>query len=284
MSESHVVQNGDVALHTIVYPTNIKNAETIILLHGGPGVPEAMIQIAQTLNKKFRVINFEQRGTGSSHNPSRDYSMEGYISDIERIANHFELKQFHLFGHSWGGLYAQIYASEHPERLLSLFLSSPSSGTNSLWTETEAEVLAYNQTNSTSWEFLKMGWYSLLGMMGSDRAYQSLFHLVLTVYHRGHAPDTVIDKTIFEGIIKADPINRTRPRIQEYKSLPEKVENPPFPIFMTYGDADIYGPSREKSIARYPAGKSQIIENCGHIPWIHNPDSFFSILSVFYSL
>lgn len=43
--------------------------------------------------------------------------MSDYISDIEAISNRLNITKFHLFGHSWGGLYAQIYAEEYPEKL-----------------------------------------------------------------------------------------------------------------------------------------------------------------------
>jgi hypothetical protein len=61
--------------------------------------------------------------------------MGAYISDINAIAKHFELKKIHLLGHSWGGLYAQIYANKYPENILSLFLSSPGTGTGSEWNQ-----------------------------------------------------------------------------------------------------------------------------------------------------
>ena len=275
------IQNKEGTLHTTLHKHPSDDAETIFLLHGGPGVPEPYTKLAEALNSKYQIITFEQRGTGLSHHPSRDYSMEGYISDIDAIAEHFQLKKFHLFGQSWGGLYAQIYANANPERISSMFLSSPSSGTNTLWVETEKEVLAYNQRKSSDWDFLKMGWYSLWGMLGFDSPYQSLFELVIKAYHKDHSPDVTIgDLTA----IKADPINLTRPKIREYKPLPERVENPSFRIMLTYGDDDIYGPSKVKCIERYPTAKIEIIENCGHMPWVHNPDRFDAIFEGFYSL
>lgn len=285
MTSSKIIDilNDKTTLHTTVHPPKTKDAESVILLHGGPGVPEEYLELADILTTKYQVICFQQRGTGQSLNPSKDYSMEAYISDIEAIADHFELTKFHLFGQSWGGLYAQIYAQAHPERLHTLWLSSPSSGTNNLWGETENEVLAYNQAHCTGWEFLKMGIYSLLGAFGKDWAYQSLFVLVLNAYHRDHNPDLVIDPSAFEPI-KADPINKTRPEILKYKALPETVENVPYRIMLTYGDADIYGPSREKSLARYPTATKEIIKDCGHIPWVHAPARFEELLKSFYSL
>ena len=196
------IQNDKTTLHTTVHPpkSGDESAESLIILHGGPGVPEEYAELTDILTTKYQVILFQQRGLGQSLNPSKDYSMEAYISDIDAIADHLGLTKFHLFGQSWGGLYAQIYAQAYPERLHTLWLSSPSSGTNDVWGETEREVLAYNQAHCTNWEFLKMGIYSLLGAFGKDWAYQSLFVLVLNAYHRDHNPDIVLDPAAFEPI------------------------------------------------------------------------------------
>ena len=168
--------------------------------------------------------------------------MEAYVSDIETIADHLKLTKFHLFGQSWGGLYAQLYAQTHPERIHTLWLSSPSSGTNDLWGEVEKEVLAYNQAHCTDWEFLKMGIYSLLGgAFGIDWAFRSLFVLVLNAYHRDHKPDLVIDPSAFEPI-KADPINKTRPEISRraHRSYYETDSGPKTKTVSSAITLDIY--------------------------------------------
>ena len=57
MNINIVIENG--VLNATIYP--LDNAETIILLHGGPGVPNEMVEVAKLLNKKYEVIYFEQR-------------------------------------------------------------------------------------------------------------------------------------------------------------------------------------------------------------------------------
>lgn len=77
-----------------------------------------------------------------------------YLADIDGDAQYFSVKKSHLFSHFWGGLYAQIYAEKHPQRILSMFLCSPSSGTGELWKQTENEVMSFNKRHSDLW-----GWY-----------------------------------------------------------------------------------------------------------------------------
>ena len=130
-------------------------------------------------------------------------------------------------------------------------------------------------------EWLKMGWNSLLGMLGSDKAYQSLFEQVYKNYHRGFQ-DIKIGEEDLTGIF-AEPINKTRKEIINYKSL-KKVEHPAFSICISYGDLDIYGESKIKLIERFPTASLYEIKYCGHIPWLHNMPAFEKIVAGFYEL
>jgi proline iminopeptidase len=271
------IKNDYVTLNVKVYSGN--NTEVVILLHGGPGVPDDMIAVINILKEKYKVITFDQRGIGQSNCRKCRFTMPDYISDIDSIADFFNLEKFHLFGHSWGGLYAQIYANQHPDKIKSLFLCSPSSGTNKVWLETEKEVMQFNKSMASKNEWLKMGWYSLCGMLGSNKAYRKLFKQVLINYHRGYL-NTEKENDFFNKIY-AKPINKTRKEIINYKILP-RVENPNFPIMITYGVSDIYGVSRKKLISRFPTAKVKIINASGHIPWLHNLREFREILKEYY--
>jgi len=257
------------------------NSETIILLHGGPGVPDDMLEIVEILKNKYQIITFEQRGVGLSKCKKCSFTMSEYISDIEAITKELEIKRFHLFGHSWGGLYAQIYADYRPDKIKSLFLCSPSSGTNKTWKQTEKEVMQYNKKNTTKKEWLKMGWNSLLGMLGNDKAYQKLFKQVLNNYHKNYLK-VDINNGFLDKIV-SKPINKTRKEIIKYKNLP-LFSNPNYSIQITYGDNDIYGKSKNKLIARFPTADIITIQNSGHIPWKHNSEKFTQILKDFYRL
>ncbi|MDF1696690.1 MAG: alpha/beta hydrolase [Saprospiraceae bacterium] len=273
------IQNNETQLSVTMYER--KGAETIFLLHGGPGVPNAMKPIVKELHKKYQLVYFEQRGTGKSVCSNDSFTIEDYISDIHAISTYLQLDSFHLFGHSWGGLYAQLFADKCPSMVKSLFLCSPSSGTNKTWKETEMEVFNFNRKKATHMEWLKMGWYSLLGNLGSSNAYRKLFKLVYAMYDRGWI-ETQIDEEELDFIFAA-PINKTRKEILKYAPL-SVTPNPSFPICITYGEKDVYGESRNQLIERYPTAQLHIIEQSGHIPWSHNPVQFNKILDVFYHL
>ena len=274
---TNLIDNNGDKLFSTIYPN--PNKETIILLHGGPGIPMDFVKVINELKDSYQIITFQQRGTKQSPCPSKDYSIAAYISDIESIAKFYGITKFHLWGHSWGGLYAQIYAEKYPEKLLSLFLCSSGSGTNMEWKQTEKEVMQFNKSKCTTWEWSKMGMNNLLGMLGSDNAYKRLFKQVMKNYNFDFI------KTAHLGVdfdnLKADPINKTRPEIVKYSIL-NKQENPNYKISIVYGDRDIYKGSKDFVINRYPTAKVWTIKNCGHIPWLHNPIEFKTILEKHY--
>lgn len=276
MNTSIIDNKGD-KLFTTIYPNTGK--ETVILLHGGPGFPSDLKEVVETLKDNFQIITFHQRGTKKSPCISKDYSMEAYLSDIEVIRKFYKTDKFHLWGHSWGGLYAQIYAEKYPENLLSLFLCSPGSGTNVQWKQTEKEVMQLNRFKSTGWQWAKMGMNSFWGTLGSDEAYKRLFKQVMKNYNEDFI-ETEMLSIDFDNL-KATPINRTRPEIIKYPLL-NNVTKPGYRVTILYGDQDIYKSSKDFVIKRYPTADIYTIPNSGHLPWLHNPQSYKVILAEHY--
>lgn len=279
-TNSLLIESDKSQLFTTVYPK--QDAQTVILLHGGPGVPMDDCPIAEQLIHKYQVITFEQRGTGRSPSKEATYAIEEYIHDINAITQYFQLEKFHLFGHSWGGLYAQIYAEKYPEKILSLFLSSPSSGTGEIWKQTESEVMLFNKKHAGFWGWLKMGMKSLLGMLGSDTAYQSLFKQVIENYNRDFDAGFIATNEMVKNV-RANPVNKTRPHITKYPLL-KNMGDCGFPIIIIYGEKDIYGESKQYVKSRFPQATFVEIKNAGHIAWKNAPKEFGHVLVEFYKI
>nr|WP_166963878.1 alpha/beta hydrolase [Yeosuana marina] len=89
---SKVLVNNQTSLHIQIFSE--EKADTIILLHGGPGMPDPMTEVVNLLKDFFRVITFDQRGTGNSTCKNCDYSMGNYVSDIDSIADYLNLIPF----------------------------------------------------------------------------------------------------------------------------------------------------------------------------------------------
>ncbi|WP_353165188.1 alpha/beta hydrolase [Acinetobacter sp.] len=277
--ESNIIDYRGDTLFSCIYAAPEK--ESIILLHGGPGFPNDLNIIAEHFIPQFQVIIFHQRGTKRSACTSADYTLDAYINDIETVRKFYKIKHFHLWGHSWGGLYAQVYAEKYPDHLLSLFLCNPGSGTNTQWQQTENEVMEFNKSKVSSWEWTLMGINSFLGRLGGDKAYQRLFKQVMKNYNHTFISTDQLDITEDFNLLKAAPINKTRPEIIKYPLL-TGLPNPDFKITILYGEHDIYTNSKYFVVDRYPTATVFNLVNSGHLPWLHNPKAYKDVLTSHY--
>ena len=96
----------------------------IILLHGGPGSGTAPIQRQFFDPDYYRIILFDQRGSGRSspHGCVEHNTIQHLIDDMEKLRNHLSISQWHLFGGSWGSTLALSYAACHANKCKSMIL------------------------------------------------------------------------------------------------------------------------------------------------------------------
>ncbi|KPH06693.1 alpha/beta fold hydrolase (plasmid) [Rhizobium acidisoli] len=100
--------------------------ETVFCLNGGPGLPCDYLREAHSclIDKGYRVIAFDQLGTGASDRPDdlSLWTIGRYVEETETVRKALELGKVHLLGHSWGGWLAIDYALTYPENLKTLIL------------------------------------------------------------------------------------------------------------------------------------------------------------------
>src|SRR6516162_4732016 len=75
------------------------------------------------LAAQFRLIRYDERGTGLSDWNVADLSFETFVRDLETVADALDLRRFALFGNAQGAAVAIVYAVRHPERVSRLVLS-----------------------------------------------------------------------------------------------------------------------------------------------------------------
>ena len=75
--------------------------------------PELIAGLAQS----FRVITYDNRGTGRSDKPDIPYSLEMFAADAIALLDALKLDRVHLFGVSMGGMIAQELALRYAPRL-----------------------------------------------------------------------------------------------------------------------------------------------------------------------
>ena len=113
------------AVHELYYEQcGNPNGKPVVFLHGGPGGGLVLDYRRYFDPQIYRVILFEQRGSGRStpHASLEDNTTWDLVSDIEQLRNHFGIEKWQVFGGSWGSTLALAYAEKHPDRVTELVL------------------------------------------------------------------------------------------------------------------------------------------------------------------
>jgi pimeloyl-ACP methyl ester carboxylesterase len=151
-----------------------KARDVLIAIHGGPGnSSDYMLSLEQLASDEFAVVNYDQRGTGQSTEPSNGYAMPNYVADLEALRQAVGAESVHLLGHSWGGLVALRYAAAHPQRVSSIILMG-----SGVLTPEAAQV---GQRNHYSPTVEQMTW-SALGNYDFTAGVDRLDHPVLVLW------------------------------------------------------------------------------------------------------
>jgi hypothetical protein len=107
-----------------VYQSDAYKADAI-LVHGFTGSKEDFDFIAPLLSDRgYRVTTFDNRGQYQSPHSLREdaYTTASIARDIIELATTLKMDKPHLFGHSLGGVIAQVTAATAPDSFASLTL------------------------------------------------------------------------------------------------------------------------------------------------------------------
>ena len=147
-----------------------KNGMPIIYLHGGPGGSIDPKNRRYFNPKKYRIILFDQRGSGKSKPEGSivNNTTNDLVNDMEKIRNILKIKKWLLFGGSWGSTLALIYSIKNNTKVLGMILRGVFLGTKkeAYWAFNESSKYFYPEVinsiekkfkNNKKEVFLKLG-------------------------------------------------------------------------------------------------------------------------------
>lgn len=88
--------------------------------------------LLQALEPHFRLVLFDNRGTGHSDQPQEGYSIEAFADDCAGLLDALGIDRAHVFGTSMGGMIAQRVATRHPGKVHGLALGCTNCGKGSV--------------------------------------------------------------------------------------------------------------------------------------------------------
>ena len=258
----------------------------VLFLSGGPGMPDYLHELAQLLPQRW-VVAYDQRGTGGSKVLDGDYSCAAHVRDIERLRLELGVAKIAVFGHSWGGLLAQLYAAEHPDNIESLYLCNASTGYGPDWMPMERAVLGWNRSHASLWDFSKMGLWSVLAMLPGPLgqwAIQRMYGLVWLNY-QPMARREPASAAVLAGVGRKTTFATKASAGQLPAGCIEQVlAEVEFPIQLIYGADDIYGELVAGPRKRLPRATFEVWPSVGHLPWLDDPERFRASLLGFFAL
>jgi aminoacrylate hydrolase len=96
----------------------------LIFVSGLGGVGRYWEPQVPVFNSRFRVITYDQRGTGSSDKLQRVFSLDEMAQELVGLMDTLGIQRAHIVGLSTGGAIGQTLAIEQPQRVHSLVLCS----------------------------------------------------------------------------------------------------------------------------------------------------------------
>ncbi|MGZ5057042.1 MAG: prolyl aminopeptidase [Methylobacter sp.] len=96
----------------------------VIFLHGGPCSGTKPDHRRFFNPELYRIILFDQRGCGLSlpFGELENNTTQDLIDDMERIRHQLGIEQWLVFGGSWGGALALLYARQHKDKVMGLIV------------------------------------------------------------------------------------------------------------------------------------------------------------------
>ena len=112
--------------------------EPLVLIQGYGGTSAGWFLHVPAFSKGYRVVIFDNRGTGRSDKPDIPYTMEMMADDVVGLLDTIGIDAAHICGVSMGGFIAQNLVLRYPERVISLVLACTNhGGTHKIAADTE---------------------------------------------------------------------------------------------------------------------------------------------------
>ena len=224
----------------------------LLLIQGYSGSSaDWMPEIIQGFEDEFKVVIFDNRGTGRSGKPDIEYSTEVMADDAARLMESIGIKEAHVLGLSMGGAIAQEMAISHPERVRGLVLCS-----------TSCSVKNIIGASEEFWDVIESVARGDLSKMSPE--------LILASYSPGYleANRERILENMAAGEHPTPPVGliRQAQATLKYDSC-ERLPDIEAPCLVMVGELDVIAPPENSRVLaeRIPHARLEVFENTAHL-------------------
>ena len=280
-------RSGEIALH------EAGDGPPLVFLHGGPGQDHRLIRtLAEPLTREYRCILPDQRGSGGSAVESLDADtlhINRLIEDIEDLRQHLGQQRLRLIGWSWGAALALLYGAVHPDCLEQVAAIAPGPIPWEL-----LDVYHANRVRSLTAEertlHADLSDQMERALRAEDAAsYRALNRQLVALSIRAwfYSPEQASAYLETYLDLAGDTYNAALISDRILGSLGEftawdRLGAWEAPTLVLYGYQDFEPITQAYTIQQW-APQTQIVflNECGHYPWLEQPDRFYAELHAF---
>ena len=276
--DRQTVRAGGLALAVFTSPP-VGDAPPLLCVNGGLIVDHAMLWPALSpLAAGRQLILYDQRGRGASQPPADPLAarIEDDAGDVPALRRALGIREWDVFGHSWGGGIAMLAAAQDPAGVRRLVLAD-SVGPSSAWI---APLRAQAMARSTDADRAALAGISdeMLGEPDPD-------------IHLAHLRASYAAWFVDQRFAATFPMPKTasptgtpvlaRLRREGY-DWRHDVRAISAPTLVMHGDGDVLAPAVGQELAAtIPGAAFTLLPHCGHFPFWEAPAEFFSAISSF---
>lgn len=256
---------------------------TFLYLHGGPGAGcyDFLLTQGELLSQFIRIIAIDQRGVLRSDAITNEesFGLMDIIADCEAVRTHFNLQNWGLIGHSFGGYVAVKYKLVHPDRIHSIILECPTFDlVDSSRSLLNAGSLLFEQDNRL------MEAERCREVVALQNPYEVWRGSTEILQQLGHRRDELYvygpDKHFFDQMISASPLSEeewSRASVHQSKlisegaileSLTDQLAQIDGPMLLIHGTSDLVTTDHQVNCFLQGGEKRTYItiEESGHFP------------------
>ena len=263
----------------------LAGARRLLVLHGGPGADhQYLLPQMLELASDHELVLYDQRGGGKSRTDDpTPITWQTHVDDLAAVATELAFVTPEIVGYSWGALLAMLYATEmvrRDERRSDLFPASltlldPAPVTRELRQKFEAEFTRRQQGPAVQQLRAELA-ASDLRERDPDAYRQRAFELSVAGYFAD--PSRARDLTPFRVV------GRVQQSVWESLGdfdLRAGLAEVRIPALVVHGRQDPIPVESSQSVAEALGARLVVLEDCGHVPYVEQPQSLFDAVRQF---
>jgi proline iminopeptidase len=272
-AHERTVPAGDAQLWVHVEGGGASDARTLVLLHGGPGGTSRYLAALDALaSPSLRVVRYDQRGSGRSSAPAGgDYGRDAFVRDLQAVLDAVGAGKVTLLAHSWGGMVVQEFAAAHPDEIAGLILVAATPPSSSAFATAE---------KARDRHFAEAAARGLIPRsLPSDCAARLRALRPAMVADPRSADDPAFDPTGCSTAARDAIAAAHLATAFDYRAALAALD---VPALVVVGDRDPSGRvAADASADALRHARQAIIRDCGHFPWIEQPEKFSQAVKQF---